>query len=432
MQLKRLDSCHPDFPQQWQLLLTSVTEPNNEVTRVTESILAAVRTRGDEALVEYTNRLDQRQTVSASELEIPVAKLERALEGIPQALRRALEQAASRIREYHARQVLTSWHYQDDLGNTLGQQVTPLARVGVYVPGGQAAYPSSVLMNVIPARVAGVSEIVMVVPTPSGESNQVVLAAAAIAGVDRVFSVGGAQAVAALAYGTETVPKVDKIVGPGNIYVATAKRQVFGVVGIDMIAGPSEILVLSDGKGSADWVAMDLLAQAEHDQAARAILICPCAEFIKAVATNIRKVLPELERADIARRSLAANGALILVKDLDEAVQLANQLAPEHLELAVNAPQALLPRIRNAGAIFMGCHAAEVLGDYCAGPNHVLPTAGTAKFSSPLGVYDFQKRSSVLRCTEESASALAETAATLARSEGLTAHARAAEYRRKP
>ncbi len=430
MKLRRLNSSDAVFKEQLNSLLSNTDEPTVEISRTVESILADVKARGDEALLEYTNRFDDRNA-TLDEIEIPAAELETALAAIPAELREGLEHAANRVREFHERQKMESWSYKDKEGNTLGQQVTPLDRVGIYVPGGKAAYPTSVLMNAIPAHVAGVPEIIMVVPTPKGEKNQMVLAAAAISGVSKVFSIGGAQAVAALAYGTASVPKVDKIVGPGNIYVATAKKQVFGTVGIDMIAGPSEILIVSDGESNPDWVAMDLFAQAEHDEEACAILVCPKIEFLDAVEESIRRLLPEMERKDIIKSSLEKNGALILVKDIDEAIELVNQVAPEHLELSMTAAEPLLPRIRHAGAIFVGNYAAEVLGDYCAGPNHVLPTARTARFSSPLGVYDFQKRSSVIMCTEESASSLASTASVLAHGEGLTAHARSAEYRIK-
>ncbi len=430
MKLRRLNSSDAVFKEQLNSLLSNTDEPTVEISRTVESILADVKARGDEALLEYTNRFDDRNA-TLDEIEIPAAELETALAAIPSELREGLEHAANRVREFHERQKMESWSYKDKEGNTLGQQVTPLDRVGIYVPGGKAAYPTSVLMNAIPAHVAGVPEIIMVVPTPKGEKNQMVLAAAAISGVSKVFSIGGAQAVAALAYGTASVPKVDKIVGPGNIYVATAKKQVFGTVGIDMIAGPSEILIVSDGESNPDWVAMDLFAQAEHDEEACAILVCPKIEFLDAVEESIRRLLPEMERKDIIKSSLEKNGALILVKDIDEAIELVNQVAPEHLELSMTAAEPLLPRIRHAGAIFVGNYAAEVLGDYCAGPNHVLPTARTARFSSPLGVYDFQKRSSVIMCTEESASSLASTASVLAHGEGLTAHARSAEYRIK-
>jgi histidinol dehydrogenase len=428
MKLRRLKSADAAFNDQLQSLLSNTDEATAEINRTVKSILADVKTRGDAALLEYTNRFDDRDA-AIEDLEIPASELEKALESIPAELRKGLEHAASRVREYHEKQKLESWLYKDNEGNTLGQQVTPLDRVGLYVPGGKAAYPTSVLMNAIPAHVAGVPEIIMVVPTPKGEKNQVVLAAAAISGVSQVFSVGGAQAVAALAYGTASVPKVDKIVGPGNIFVVTAKKQVFGTVGIDMIAGPSEVVVVSDGESNPDWVAMDLFAQAEHDEEASSILICPEVEFLDAVEESISRLLPEMERKDIIRSSLDKNGALILVEDIDEAIDLVNQIAPEHLELSVAAPEPLLPKIRHAGAIFMGHYAAEALGDYCAGPNHVLPTARTARFSSPLGVYDFQKRSSVIMCTKQSASTLASTASVLAHGEGLTAHARAAEYR---
>ena len=428
MKLRRLNRSDAAFKEQLESLLSNTDEPTAEISRTVESILADVKTRGDAALLEYTNRFDDRDA-AIEDLEIHASELEKALETIPAELRKGLEHAASRVREYHDRQKLESWLYKDKEGNTLGQQVTPLDRVGLYVPGGKAAYPTSVLMNAIPAHVAGVPEIIMVVPTPKGEKNQMVLAAAAISGVSQVFSVGGAQAVAALAYGTASVPRVDKIVGPGNIFVATAKRQVFGTVGIDMIAGPSEVLIVSDGESNPDWVAMDLFAQAEHDEEASSILICSEVEFLDAVEESINRLLPEMERKDIIRSSLDKNGALILVEDMDEAINLVNQIAPEHLELSVAAPEPLLPKIRHAGAIFMGHYAAEVLGDYCAGPNHVLPTARTARFSSPLGVYDFQKRSSIIMCTEQSASTLASTASVLAHGEGLTAHARAAEYR---
>ncbi len=430
MKLRRLNSSDAIFEEQLKSLLANTDEPTVEISRTVESILTDVRARGDEALLEYTNRFDDRDA-SIEDLEIPVTELEAAVAAIPDELRQGLKHAATRVRDYHERQITESWLYKDKEGNTLGQQVTPLDSVGIYVPGGKAAYPSSVIMNAIPAHVAGVSEIIMVVPMPKGEKNQMVLAAAAISGVSKVFSIGGAQAVAALAYGTELVPRVDKIVGPGNIYVATAKRQVFGTVGIDMIAGPSEVLIVSDGESNPDWVAMDLFAQAEHDEEACAILICPKVEFLDAVEESINRLLPEMERNEIIKKSLDKNGALILVEDIDEAIDLVNQVAPEHLELSMTAPEAMLPKIRHAGAIFMGHYAAEALGDYCAGPNHVLPTARTARFSSPLGVYDFQKRSSIIMCTEQSASSLASTASVLARGEGLTAHARSAEYRIK-
>jgi len=394
-------------------------------------IIKAVRERGDAALVELTQRFDGLQVASMADLILPRARLEQALERITPEQREALEIAAERVRSYHERQKQDSWTYTEADGTVLGQKVTPLDRAGLYVPGGKASYPSSVLMNAIPAKVAGVPEVVMVVPTPRGELNELVLAAACIAGVDRVFTIGGAQAVAALAYGTESVPPVDKIVGPGNIYVATAKRHVFGKVGIDMIAGPSEILVVCDGQTDPDWIAMDLFSQAEHDEDAQSILVSPDAAFLDRVAESIARLLPTLERADIARTSIEGRGALIQVADMQEAIDVANRIAPEHLELSVAEPEQWLPQIRHAGAIFMGRYTAEALGDYCAGPNHVLPTSGTARFSSPLGVYDFQKRSSIINCSAEGASTLGKVASVLARGESLTAHARSAEYRIK-
>ncbi len=394
-------------------------------------IIKAVRERGDAAVVELTQRFDALEVASMADLILPRARLEQALERITPAQREALEIAAERVRSYHERQKQDSWTYTEADGTVLGQKVTPLDRAGLYVPGGKASYPSSVLMNAIPAKVAGVPEVVMVVPTPRGEVNELVLAAACIAGVDRVFTIGGAQAVAALAYGTESVPPVDKIVGPGNIYVATAKRHVFGKVGIDMIAGPSEILVVCDGQTDPDWIAMDLFSQAEHDEDAQSILVSPDAAFLDRVAESIARLLPTLERADIARTSIEGRGALIQVADMEQAIEVANRIAPEHLELSVAEPEQWLPQIRHAGAIFMGRYTAEALGDYCAGPNHVLPTSGTARFSSPLGVYDFQKRSSIINCSAEGASTLGKVASVLARGESLTAHARSAEYRIK-
>jgi len=428
--INRLTDSQVDFDKKLQALLNRSSEPAPDLIATVQSILDDVRSRGDAALVEYTNQFDQRE-VCITDIEITVASLEEALNEIDDDLRQALEISVERIREFHERQKQDSWQYTDKDGNTLGQQITPLERVGVYVPGGKAAYPSSVLMNIVPAKVAGVEEVIMVVPTPNDEINPLVMAAACITGVDRVFTIGGAQAIAALAYGTATIPKVDKIVGPGNRYVAMAKRKVFGYVGIDMIAGPSEVLVVSDGKSNPDWVAMDLFAQAEHDEAACSILISPDVDFLDAVFQSIQRLLPEMERAEIIQKSLESNGALIHVSTIDKAIQLVNQIAPEHLELSVLEPEKLLPQIRHAGAIFMGHYAAEVLGDYCAGPNHVLPTGRTARFSSPLGVYDFQKRSSVITCTEQSVVTLAKTASILANGEGLTAHARSAEYRIK-
>lgn len=429
--IKRLDASTEDFDSSLQALLSSSDEPEQSILDTVSQIITDVRTRGDEALLEHTNRFDRR-SASIESLEISQQELESALERIPVSLRKNLEHAAKRVREFHDKQRQTTWAYEDDAGNVLGQKVTPLDRVGVYVPGGKAAYPSSVLMNVIPAHVAGVEEIIMVVPTPDDERNDLVLAAAAIAGVHKVFTIGGAQAIAALAYGTELIPKVDKIVGPGNIYVATAKRQVFGVVGIDMIAGPSEVVIVSDSSANPDWVAMDLFAQAEHDEQASSILITPDKNFIEAVEKSIERLLPEMERAEIIKASLANNGAMIKVDDLKQAIEIVNIIAPEHLELAVSDPDALLGDIRHAGAIFMGHYSAESLGDYCAGPNHVLPTARTARFSSPLGVYDFQKQSSIIKCSSGSVKDIAETASALARGEGLTAHARSAEFRLTP
>ena len=427
--VKRLDSSDSDFYAQLDSLLAWEESTDSQVEQSVRDIIAAVRTRGDEALLDYTQRFDRLQSGSVAELEIHKDSLQQALNGISGDQREALERAANRVRAYAQHQKMESWSYTEADGTLLGQQVTPLDRAGLYVPGGKAAYPSSVLMNAIPAKVAGVSELVMVVPTPGGVRNELVLAAAAVAGVDRVFSIGGAQAVAALAFGTETIPVVDKIVGPGNIYVATAKRMVFGAVGIDMIAGPSEILVVCDGQTDPDWIAMDLFSQAEHDEDAQAILVSPDAGFLQQVADSINRQLPQMERSDIIEASLSSRGALVQVRDLDEAAEVANYIAPEHLELSVADPQAMVTSIRHAGAIFMGRYTAEALGDYCAGPNHVLPTSRTARFSSPLGVYDFQKRSSLIQCSAAGAADLGQTAAQLARGEGLTAHAKSAEYR---
>ena len=397
----------------------------NTVTK----ILGDIKQLGDAAVVEYTNNFDRMNVASMADLEVHPARLQSALDSLDDEQRSALETAAKRVRAYAEHQKMASWSYTEDDGTVLGQQVTPLDRVGLYVPGGKAAYPSSVLMNAIPAKVAGVSELIMVVPTPDGEINELVFAAAKIAGVDRVFAVGGAQAVAALAYGTETIPQVDKIVGPGNIYVATAKRMVFGTVGIDMIAGPSEILIVCDGKTDPDWIAMDLFSQAEHDEDAQSILICPDQSFLDKVQQSIDTLIQEMPRADIIRESLETRGALIQAKDMQDAIKIANYIAPEHLELSVENAEDVAKQIRHAGAIFMGRYTAEALGDYCAGPNHVLPTSRTARFSSPLGVYDFQKRSSLIGCSAEGASELGKTASILAHGEGLTAHARSAEYR---
>ena len=428
-EITRLNSVDTGFQQALQRLLAWEPSADPELESVVRDIIADVRVRGDAALLEYTGRFDRYPVADAAALEIPLDDCHQAVSRVDADQRAALELAADRVRAYAQHQKLESWSYTEADGTLLGQQVTPMDRVGLYVPGGKAAYPSSVLMNAIPARVAGVAELVMVVPTPDGERNQMVLAAASIAGVDRVFSVGGAQAVAALAYGTETVPAVDKIVGPGNAYVATAKRMVFGKVGIDMIAGPSEILVICDGNTDPDWIAIDLFSQAEHDEDAQSILVSPDADFLDRVEASIQRLLPEMPRTDIIRAALQGQGALIRVRDMDEAIALANDMAPEHLELSVEDPQMMAARIRHAGAIFMGRYTAEVLGDYCAGPNHVLPTSRTARFSSPLGVYDFQKRSSLIQCSAQGASTLGKTAAILAHGEGLTAHARSAEVR---
>ncbi|WP_022947719.1 histidinol dehydrogenase [Methylohalobius crimeensis] len=432
LNIRRLNGDDPGFAEQLTQLVAWTADFDQNVHQTVLEILGRVRQEGDAAVLAYTRRFDRLDRLSVAELEFPRARLEEALTTLPTEQRQALENAAARIRAYAERQKLASWHYRDELGNLLGQQITPLDRVGLYVPGGKAAYPSSVLMNAVPAKVAGVTELIMVVPTPGGEANRLVLAAAAVAGVDRVFRVGGAQAVAALAYGTETIPQVDKIVGPGNIYVATAKKLVFGQVGIDMIAGPSEILIIADGTTDPDWIAMDLFSQAEHDEDAQAILLCPDEAYLDRVAASIAKQLPGMERRAVIRTSLEKRGALIKVRDLNQACEIANRIAPEHLEVSVADPEALLPELRHAGAIFLGPHTAEALGDYCAGPNHVLPTSGTARFSSPLGVYDFQKRTSLIGCTALGASPLAETARILAKGESLTAHARSAEYRIKP
>ena len=429
--LRRLKSGAPDFEAQLSALLAFEGAQDPAVDAVVAGILDDVKKRGDAAVLDYTRRFDRVEASSVAQLEFTRAEMQHALAALSAARRNALEQAAARVRSYHEKQLAQSWSYTDDDGTRLGQQVTALDRVGLYVPGGKAAYPSSVLMNALPARVAGVREIVMMVPTPGGEKNPLVLAAAALAGVGRAFAVGGAQAVGALAYGTQTVPQVDKIVGPGNAYVTAAKRRVFGVVGIDMVAGPSEILVVCDGTGDPDWIAMDLFSQAEHDELAQAILLSPHAKFIDQVAASIERQLVDMPRRDVIKTSLETRGALIQVRDLDEACALINRIAPEHLELAVAAPEPLLKKIRHAGAIFLGSYTSEALGDYCAGPNHVLPTSRTARFSSPLGVYDFQKRSSVIGVSKQGAVKLGAIAAELARGEGLPAHAKAAEYRMK-
>jgi histidinol dehydrogenase len=431
MKLRRLDSRAVGFEAELARLTRYEAAQDEAVESAVRAIIADVRARGDAALIEYTRRFDRVETRSAGELEIARAEIDAALAALPARQARALGEAAARVRRFHERQLGESWQYAEADGTVLGQRVSALERVGLYVPGGKAAYPSSVLMNAIPAKVAGVGELVMVSPTPGGERNPLVLAAAALAGVDRVFAVGGAQAVAALAYGTSSVPRVDKIVGPGNAYVAAAKRQVFGQVGIDMIAGPSEILVISDGATSADWVAMDLFSQAEHDEVAQALLLSPDARHLDDVAQAIERLLPAMPRRAVIEASLGARGALVLTRDLEEACALANRIAPEHLELSLAEPEAWLPRLRNAGAIFLGRWSSEAVGDYCAGPNHVLPTAGTARFSSPLGVYDFQKRSSLISVSREGAAALGRIAATLAEGEGFAAHARSAEMRFK-
>ena len=428
-EIRRMSTADADFQQELQRLLAWESVSDSKIKQTVEQIIEDIRCQGDAALLQYTRRFDGWEPAGASALEIPLDRLAQAWDGIPQPQQQALEHAAERIRSYAERQKIEPWSYTDADGSLLGQQVTPLDRVGLYVPGGKAAYPSSVLMNALPAKVAGVPELIMVVPTPGGELNELVLAAAHVCGIDRVFAVGGAQAVAALAYGTESVPAVDKIVGPGNVYVATAKRAVFGQVGIDMVAGPSEILVVCDGNTDPDWVAMDLFSQAEHDEDAQSILVCPDAPFIHQVANSIDRLLPEMEREPIIATALRERGALIQCRDIAEACEVANSIAPEHLELSVQEPEAVLPHIHHAGAIFMGRYTSEPLGDYCAGPNHVLPTSRTARFSSPLGVYDFQKRSSLIMVSEAGSRQLGRTASVLARGEGLTAHARSAEYR---
>ncbi len=429
MPIRRLNSVSANFSADLNDLLSweSVSDPS--VAQTVATIIGDVRSNGDAAVIEYTNRFDRRDLTSIDELKISSDELARALARIPAVQLEALNVAAKRVQDYHEHQRQESWQFSESDGTVLGQKITPMDRVGLYVPGGKASYPSSVLMNAIPAKVAGVGHVVMVVPAPDNELSDLVLAAAAIAGVDEIYTMGGAQAVAALAYGTSTIKKVDKIVGPGNIYVATAKRAVFGQVAIDMIAGPSEILVVSDGDSEADWVAMDLFSQAEHDEQAQAILVSTDSDFLDAVSKSIDKLLPTMSRKTIIKQSLANRGALILAKDKQDVLNLINRIAPEHLELSVADPERLLPRIRNAGAIFMGRHTAESLGDYCAGPNHVLPTSGTARFSSPLGVYDFQKRSSLIMFSEQGASEMGKVASVLARGESLTAHARSAEYR---
>jgi len=427
--INRLDTQERDFERRLGVLAGHEASQDEKVEATVRSIISEIRERGDEALLEYTRRFDRVEAGSLADLEIGREELERALQSISREQKRALQDAAERVRRFHARQLSESWEYVEPDGTRLGQRVTPLDRVGLYVPGGKAAYPSSVLMNAIPAKVAGVGQLVMVSPTPGGERNPLVLAAAALAGVDRVIAIGGAQAVAALAYGTQGIARVDKIVGPGNAYVATAKRQVFGAVGIDMIAGPSEILVICDGGTPADWIAMDLFSQAEHDEDARAILLSPDAKFLDAVEASINRLLPDMDRRVVIQAALASHGALVRTRSLDEACEIANRIAPEHLELSVEDPDALLPKLRHAGAIFLGRYTSEALGDYCAGPNHVLPTSSTARFSSPLGVYDFQKRTSLIGVSREGAVSLGRLAATLANGEGLQAHALSAGFR---
>jgi histidinol dehydrogenase len=429
--IAQLSSTQADFQEKLSKLLAWESVSNTDIAKTVDDIIANIRSTGDDALISYTNQFDRMNVNSMADLTIELSELKQAFDTLNDKEKTALQTAADRVRGYHQKQKQETWTYTEDNGTMLGQKITPLDRVGLYVPGGKAAYPSSVLMNAIPAKVAGVEELIMVVPTPNGITNQLVLAAAYISGVNKVFTVGGAQAIAALAYGTQAIPKVDKIVGPGNIYVATAKRAVFGQVGIDMIAGPSEILIICDGKTDPDWIAMDLFSQAEHDEDAQSILLCPDADFIKQVESSITKLLPTMDRKDIIATALKDRGALIQTKDMDEAIAISNQIAPEHLELSVEDPQAMLDGIKHAGAIFMGRHTCESLGDYCAGPNHVLPTSGTARFSSPLGVYDFQKKSSLIMVSDEGANVLGEIAATLADGEGLQAHAQSARYRIK-
>jgi histidinol dehydrogenase len=429
LKMRRLDTGDADFDVALEQLTAWDDELDASVDQTVTAIIADIKLRGDQAVLDYTARFDQLQAASVTELQISRERQAAALENIDPAQREALEYAAGRVRSFHQHQVQDSWQYRDESGNLLGQKVTPIQRVGIYVPGGKASYPSSVLMNALPAKVAGVEEVIMVVPAPGGELNDMVLAAAHIAGVDQVFTIGGAQAIAALALGTDTIPAVDKIVGPGNIYVATAKRHVFGRVGIDMVAGPSEILVICDGSTDPDWVAMDLFSQAEHDENAQSLLLCPDSDYLDRVQASIERLLPAMDRQAIIRASLTARGAMISTRDLADAVAVSNRLAPEHLELSVADPEALLPQVQHAGAIFMGPYTSEALGDYCAGPNHVLPTSRSARFSSPLGVYDFQKRSSVIQCSEQGVAELGAMASVLARGESLSAHALSAEMR---
>ncbi len=431
LKIKKFDAQQSDFLKQFTVFLNKNVGHESDVSETVQQIISEIRAKGDCALIEFTRNFDRLDVADASALEITQEELHKALTSIDPAEREALEKSQQRIIDYAEYQKLQSWQFNDAQGSLLGQKITPLDKVGIYVPGGTAAYPSTVLMNAVPAKVAGVPEIIMVAPTPDGKINSTVLAAAAIAGVDRVFKIGGAQAVAALAYGTETIPAVDKIVGPGNIYVATAKRMVFGKVGIDMVAGPSEVLVICDESANPEWVAMDLFSQAEHDVLARATLISTSSEMLDKVELAMNTLLPKLERSDIIQQSIEAFGSMIKVESLEQAAAISNQMAPEHLELSVTHPEDLLTQIKHAGAVFMGHHTPEVFGDYCAGPNHVLPTSATARFSSPLGVYDFQKRMTILNCSDEGASKLSEIASTLAHSEGLTAHAKSAEFRGK-
>jgi len=429
--ITKLNAADKNFMVELDRLLAWDSVSDTAVNDTVNDVIHRIREEGDAALLDFTERFDGWHAETGADLKLPKSTLSDAWDVLDQDKKDALQHAADRVKKYAQHQKISSWEYTEEDGTVLGQQVTALDRVGLYVPGGKAAYPSSVLMNAIPAKVAGVKELVMVVPTPDGEKNSLVLAAAFIAGVDTVFAIGGSQAIAALAYGTETVPVVDKIVGPGNIYVATAKRTVFGQVGIDMVAGPSEILIICDGKTNPDWVAMDLFSQAEHDEDAQSILLCPDEDFLLQVEASIERLLEEMERKEIIATALRTRGALIKVNDLEQAAEVANYIAPEHLELSIDQPDEYAKKIRHAGAIFMGRYTSEPLGDYCAGPNHVLPTSRTARFSSPLGVYDFQKRSSLIMVSEEGAQTLGKTASILARGEGLTAHARSAEFRLK-
>ncbi|MEY2865662.1 MAG: bifunctional histidinal dehydrogenase and histidinol dehydrogenase [Pseudomonadota bacterium] len=429
IQIKKLNTQDSNFKDQLSQLIFFEAEENTEIEKTVAEILSDVKKRGDQAVIEYTKKFDHADFSSMEDFEISKEELNLALESLPKASKDALEEAAKRVFDYHNKQLMSSWSYTEDDQTLLGQKVTSLDRVGLYVPGGKAAYPSSVLMNAIPAKVAGVKEIIMVVPSPYGERNQLVLAAAALVKVDRVFSIGGAQAIGALAYGTQTIPQVDKIVGPGNAYVAEAKRRVFGVVGIDMVAGPSEILIIADEKSNPDWIAMDLFSQAEHDELAQSILISPSDAFLNQVQESINKLIDTMPRKKIIETSLENRGAMIKVKNLEEAAEISNFISPEHLELSVDDPDMLVNSIKHAGAIFMGRNTCEAVGDYCAGPNHVLPTSRTARFSSPLGVYDFQKRSSLIKLSHQGARKLGKIASVLAHGEGLQAHAKSAEYR---